>query len=100
MVMHPVHTFFESVHPIVQPFKAVQLPLIDPGLIGEVSRGEKMTLRGTDPESYTPSILACTKISQPERAFTAGGGPRRVFRRLHHDLITGGVLYMYLSSLL
>ena len=27
--------------------------LIDSGLVGEVSRGEKMVLRGTDPDSYS-----------------------------------------------
>ena len=26
--------------------------VIDSGLVGEVSRGEKIALRGTDPESY------------------------------------------------
>jgi len=28
-------------------------PVIDSGLVGEVSRGEKMLKSGTDPESYT-----------------------------------------------
>jgi len=45
-----------SVAPPVLPSQALLLPLIDSGLVvttsGEVSQGEKMSLRDTDPESF------------------------------------------------
>ena len=46
--------------------------VIDSRLVGEVSRGEKMALRGTDPESYIIEyILVCEEENAKDCKFVA-----------------------------